>query len=108
MLEFEEPEGRLYEYLEGILLRGISKFGRGLPREIAIYDLRKIGEWEDVSDAPTPRPTSSEAGEEEDDEIGDGEEGEVSGIRHVKKYDFVVAEFAVDPGMDLLVVTEVR
>jgi hypothetical protein len=88
-LEFEEPEGRLYEYLEGILMRGVG--GRDLPREIAFYDLRKIGDWED------------------DVEVASGvEEEEADEVRKVHKFDFEVAEFAVDPGMDLLVIAEVR
>jgi hypothetical protein len=94
----------LYEYLEGILMRGVVRGGRELPREIAFYDIRKVGEWEDVADGATSVPTESVEGSDEGTEDG----AEEAGIRKTKKFDFDVAEFAVDPGQDLLVLTEVR
>jgi hypothetical protein len=108
--ELSEPEGRLYEYLEGVLLRGVGDRA-SQPREVAVYDLRKVGEWVD------------EEGEEEGEaqregegiEAGSGvrsrvelENEEDVDIRRSKRFGFQVGEFAVDPGLDLLVLIEVR
>lgn len=123
-IPFAEPEGRLYEFLEGILLRGVSPGGargsRALPRDVAVYDLRRLGDWEDIpsvdgqgeeSGAGAQAGSQSRPMEEDEDEDGSVVEGDtVDGetVRTVKKFDFEVAEFAVDPGQDLLVVVEVR
>jgi hypothetical protein len=112
-IPFGEPEGRLYEFLEGILLRGVAPAGSGaaasrvLPREVAVYDLRKLNDWEDISvsgDAAAVDTGTDVEMIERDEEDGDEEDA----VRTVKKYDFAVAEFAVDPGQDLLVVVEVK
>lgn len=121
-LQFQEPDGRLYEYLEGVLLRGVTPRGensrRSLPKEIAVYDFRRLGDWEDVPgttqevaggdiagssgqlQAVTETTHSHEGEEEEEDE---GEE-----VRTIRKLDFRITDFAVDPGQDLLVVIEMR
>lgn len=121
-IPFEEAEGRLYEYLEGILLRGISPTRRSLPREMAVYDLRKVSEWEDMADAESSIPGGSVNGNEgihaREEDIEDGtviingdldeDEEEDEKVRRTHRFDFELSEFAVDPGQDLLVVTEVR
>lgn len=117
-VRFQEPEGRLYEYLEGILLRGITpttvdRRGRTpLPRDVAVYDLRSLGEWEDVSSSATRIPPAAAAGDRgsgtSDAEAESPDDPEEQGIRTIRKFDFPVAEFAVDPGQDLLVVVRVE
>jgi hypothetical protein len=84
-----------------------------LPRDVAVYDLRRLNEWEDVE-------TETSAGDAASGEVVGlrGEEVVISSeddadagedlVRAVKHFDFEVAEFAVDPGQDLLVVVEVR
>jgi hypothetical protein len=119
-IPFGEPEGRLYEFLEGILLRGVAPNGSGLaatrvlPSDVAVYDLRRMNEWEDV-ETETNSGNAAEAGEVvglRGEEVvissEEGAEAEEDPVRAVKHFDFEVAEFAVDPGQDLLVVVEVR
>lgn len=114
-MEFSEPDGRLYEYLEGVLLRGVAG-RRELPREIAVYDLRTLGEWEDTStnaDAGVDTDTDAEVriadGLSNDGVVEETTESEAGkGIRTTKRIGFEIAEFAVDPGADLLVLVEVR
>ena len=112
MLEFSEPEGRLYEYLEGTLLRGVGG-PRLLPHELAVYDLDKLGEWEDI---PTPTagtsaspvsPSRDRMATEDPEEVDEGNETQGE-VRRVKRFNFEIAEFAVDPGSDLLVLVEIR
>lgn len=134
-VEILEPDGRLYEYLEGVLIRGI---GNRHINEIAIYDLRRVGDW---IDEPASSDEDEEGDEEESEEArsarasvrnspGPGRralspdhpntpesdrtgwianpEDEVDDVRVTKKFGFNIAEFAVDPGMDLLVLVELR
>lgn len=105
----------MYEYLEGVLLRGIGG-RREHPRELAVYDLRKLEDWEEVGQE------QSQDGVQRDGDVGDGgnevegggseeevtEEEVGKGIREIKKFDFEMADFAVDPGQDLLIIAEVR
>jgi len=67
------------------------------PREIAVYDLRKLDDWEDttVGDA------------ESDDTEMETATAELA-TRRSHKFDFEIADFAVDPGLDLLVIVEIR
>lgn len=114
----KEPEGRLYEYLEGILLRGVDG-SRGasirLPRELAVYDLRKLGEWEDEHEEEDEEDMGVEgdasggaqAEDEEEHDVVD-EEDLASTLRTCKKFNFTISEFAVDPGQDLLVLVEIK
>ena len=128
-IEFAEPEANLYEYLEGVLLRGVTRRNARLtrtlrPTEVAVYDIRKLSEWEDE---PVDKGVNSRSGDGDENgarggivgnEDGEGEEIEKveetteseagEALRTSKKFDFEVAEFAVDPGMDLLVLVEVR
>ena len=98
-----EPGGSLYEYLEGVLLRG-RRTGGELSRELTVYDLRKLGEWEDT---PLEETVGTDASASE--EIEETTESEAAkGLRTKKRFDFEIAEFAVDPGADLLVLAEVR
>ena len=118
-IPFGEPEGRLYEFLEGILLRGVAPTGSGLaatrvlPKDVAVYDLRRLNEWEDVETETSPGtgPEGGVVGLRGEEVVIDNEgdaEAEDDPVRTVKAFDFEIAEFAVDPGQDLLVVVEVR
>jgi len=102
---FSEPEGRLYEYLEGTLMRGVGG-SRSLPREVAFYDLSKVGEWEDLGEGSADMVVDEVI--DETDGQGINKDEEKDGVRRTKRFGFEVAEFAVDPGMDLLVLVEVR
>ncbi|GFZ49682.1 hypothetical protein JCM24511_07084 [Saitozyma sp. JCM 24511] len=110
--ELKEPEGRLYEYLEGILLRGVGD-RTSLPREVAVYDLSKVEEWENIGSDEEQEgeqhveETSPEVIQEEEDAV-DLRENHEADVRTSKKFSFQVAEFAVDKGLDLLVLVEVR
>ena len=123
--DLTEAEGRLYEYLEGTLMRGLG--AHHLSTEIAFYDLPKLGDWEDVEDAEdaeddmipwdveaeapsSGRPLSrlTERMEVDSEPIEATEEDIGQAIRRTKRFDFVISEFAVDPGQDLVVLVEVR
>lgn len=110
-VDFKEVEGNLYEYLEGVLLRGISPVqvgSRSVAQELAIYDLRQLSEWEDA-DVETVRPGSPDAVEDDLEDVEETTESEAGReIRRSKRFGFDICEFAVDPGQDLLVVVEVR
>jgi hypothetical protein len=45
---------------------------------------------------------------DEEGSVVDGDTVDGETVRTIKRFDFEVAEFAVDPGQDLLVVVEVR
>jgi hypothetical protein len=122
-MKFKEPDGRLYEYIEGVLLRGVTARGessrRNLPKDIAVYDLRKLGDWEDVpgsskevaggdSAVGSSARMAGDRVEGEDEEEDEDEEGEGADVRTIRTLDFRVTDFAVDPGQDLLVVVETR
>ncbi|WWC92861.1 uncharacterized protein L201_007822 [Kwoniella dendrophila CBS 6074] len=53
-ITFKESEGRLYEYLEGVLLRNIPPNplmgSREIGKEVAVYELSKSNDWEDVKE----------------------------------------------------------
>jgi hypothetical protein len=116
-VEFKEAEGNLYEYLEGVLVRGVEPWlrgGRMVNDKVAVYDLRKLSEWEDeeviVEDedagsgsgsGSTPTGDEDAAVETTESEVGDE-------IRTLHKFDFEIAEIAVDPGQDLLIIVQVR
>ncbi|OCF35179.1 hypothetical protein I316_03221 [Kwoniella heveanensis BCC8398] len=118
-IDFQEREGRLYEYLEGVLLRNVPQPEmREAGRELAIYDLTKMGEWEDVQESAENKNTAQEstlryrAGNDEgetDEHEEVLEEGElVNDIRRTHKFGFNMHDFAVDPGQDLFVLAESR
>ncbi|KAJ9112610.1 hypothetical protein QFC19_000630 [Naganishia cerealis] len=80
LVELEADEGRLYEYLEGVLLRGSGipggRLGAGLrtplPSAITVYDLTVEREWETI-DVHTARDstqnfTSEWVGDDGDDD----------------------------------------
>lgn len=87
LVDLEADEGRLYEYLEGVLLRGsgIPQRAPGrrgatpLPSAVTVYDLTVEKEWETIE-------VSNEAGplqEEEEEEVV--EESAPSSSRTVKR-----------------------
>ncbi|ODN95277.1 hypothetical protein L198_04668 [Cryptococcus wingfieldii CBS 7118] len=106
-VKFEEREGRLYEFLEGILMRSIpppdaNPWTRAIGREMGVYEFDKMREWEDVKD-----------GDEQDDssvvesDVVDVEEQEEYGqFRRVTKLDFDMLDFTFDPGQDLFVAAQ--
>ena len=49
-MQLAEGEGRLYEYLEGVLLRSVAD-AHTRSRVMAAYDLRTMDDWEDIEDA---------------------------------------------------------
>lgn len=119
-MRLQETEGRLYEYLEGILLKSVG-MRTSLPTTLGIYDLRGVGSLQrPLAGAPGSGSQVEEGseedggggegfGEEDEDDWADVEEGDevVEKIRRTKTFGFTVAEFAVDPGQDLLVLVEV-
>ena len=115
MVQFKEEEGNLYEYLEGVLMRGIKPWFVGprtaVSREVAFYDLRQLGEWEDEPISESVEQGGEDGGngviveEESVEEVDEEQLGR--DIRRSKKFDFAISEFAVDPGQDLLVLVEV-
>lgn len=115
----KEREGTLYEYLEGVLIKSTTG-----GRDVAIYDIREMrgmsleeeeepaaggSEVQDALDAHDEEEEEGEAGGAEDDweEVQEGDEV-AEKIRKTHKFGFPIAEFAVDPGQDLLVLVEVR
>jgi hypothetical protein len=90
LVDLEADEGRLYEYLEGVLLRGsgIPQRAPGrrgatpLPSAVTVYDLTVEKEWETIE-------VSNEAGpleeEEEEEEVEIVEESAPSSSRTVKR-----------------------
>ena len=132
LIRLMEKDGRLYEYLEGILLRGASGPIHQLPMEMAVYDIRKLGDWEDEVEEDNQRDavdSEERTGESkpkydrqthdwtQSAEDGDAtvtetvevvEEKELAEtLRATKRFGFEIAEFAVDPGQDLLVVVQI-
>ena len=75
---------------------------RLVSKELAVYDLRKLAEWEDDPDAPVDENVEPEEDVEETTESEAGQD-----IRTAKRFNFEISEFAVDPGQDLLVIVEV-
>ncbi|WWC73627.1 uncharacterized protein I206_107599 [Kwoniella pini CBS 10737] len=118
-VKFKESEGRLYEYLEGVLLRNVPPSddfvhtGRAIGKEVAVYELGKGNEWEDINETITDESSFQqndipvEVEESEADEYFE-EDQLVNDIRKTHKFDFDMQDFAVDPGQDLFVVAEVR
>lgn len=123
-MRLQETEGNLYEYLEGILLKGVGPAG-ALSKTMAVYDLRGVGDHVNQVDRGGNHggdgviQGSEEVGEEDEEgmdedgaedeweEVEDGDEI-VEKIRRTKKFEYSIAEFAVDPGQDLLILVEVK
>lgn len=118
-VQLDRDEWRLYEYLEGKLIRGNGynpSRQRGLPSGATLYDLTVSSEWETV-DPITRSYTFEEAKQMEEDGSDDGEEEEViivgnhmDDTAEYKKQrwqaGFEVKDFTMDPGQDLFVVAE--
>jgi hypothetical protein len=107
--ELKEPDGNLYEFLEGVLLRSIGSSRSATVEGLAIYDMRHGAGWEDVTEGAGANDGDTDGGEV-DEEIIDGREGVDDDQSERKEYrpEFPVKECAIDPGQDLLVVTEVE
>ena len=111
-----EQEGRLYEYLEGHLMRSVGSEHTYSSR-IAFYDLNKLDDWEDVDDDTAHEVEASASTSAGGAERTDGPQSEAQvdvekdlgeSIRRFKNFGFHVNEFAIDPGQDLLVLVEMR
>lgn len=79
---------------------------------MAVYDLRKLGDWEDevVEEDEQPGVQGNAIvveGQAEEEEVVD-EEDLADTLRVTKKFGFDIAEFAVDPGQDLLVIVQIE
>lgn len=101
----QEREGTLYEYLEGVLMKSNSG-----SRDVGIYDLRLLGDLQPEAEEGVESSDMEEEGDEAEEdweEVHDGDEV-ADKIRRTNKFGFEIAEFAVDPGQDLLVLVEVR
>lgn len=101
LVPFREAEGRLYEYLEGVLLRSPVDLTLGghhatYSRDLAVYDFRKPDEWEEMT------VDGSVHDEDVDEVVEDTEESDLDSVRTHYKSSFVIHELAVDPGQDLL------
>ncbi|WRT69747.1 uncharacterized protein IL334_006738 [Kwoniella shivajii] len=134
-IKFQESEGRLYEYLEGVLLRNVPPFegSREIGKQVAVYELSKRDDWEDLPSTSTnnadrssfdndkqegdlssdqmeeKRKKKDDEGEEEEEIIvGEREDELINDIRRTNQFDFDMQDFAVDPGQDLFVVAETR
>ncbi|WVO17172.1 hypothetical protein L204_104864 [Cryptococcus depauperatus] len=103
-VSFEEQEGRLYEYLEGVLVRSLSTPDRRTGREVAVYDFRKFGEWEDVASGEDRQNDDCE----EDEVMDVTGTDEFGSIRRSHQFNFEMLDFAFDPGQDLFIVAEYR
>lgn len=94
-----------------------------MAREVAVYDLRKLrGLLQPTSAQEQEAGQDAQSGGSEGGEALSGADHTSEGsweevdeadelaykIRRTKKFPFEVAEFAVDPGQDLLVVVEVK
>lgn len=112
-VKFQEYEGRLYEFLEGVLVRSVPiPYSRQIGNEIGVYEFGKMGEWEDVKNKLGDGRDGGGKDRDEDDamdEIIDIEEDEEFGnIRRTHKFGFQMLDFAFDPGQDLFVVAEYK
>jgi hypothetical protein len=118
-VDLDRDEGRLYEYIEGTLLRGNGRYASTsrLPLGATLYDLTASSEWETI-DAYTPSYSLSESRCLEDAELDHDEEEEVviipEGSDDKEQYkrrrwqaDFEVKDFTVDPGQDLCIAAEI-
>lgn len=109
--QLKEPDGNLYEFLEGVLLRSIGSSRSATVEGMAIYDMRQGAGWEDVAEGGEAGEGEGDgAGGDVDEEVIDGREGvdDDQSERREFRPDFPVKECAVDPGQDLLIVTEVE
>ncbi|OWZ53012.1 hypothetical protein C368_04577 [Cryptococcus neoformans 125.91] len=112
-VKFQEYEGRLYEFLEGVLVRSVPiPYSRQIGNEIGVYEFGKMGEWEDVKNKLGDGRDGGGKDRDEDDamdEVIDIEEDEEFGnIRRTHKFGFQMLDFAFDPGQDLFVVAEYK
>ena len=92
IVELEADEGRLYEYLEGVLLRGsgippapqaLRTAGTPLPSAVTVYDLTVEKEWETIE--VSKEGEASLLQEDEEDEVEITEESEPSSSRLFKR-----------------------
>ncbi|WVQ75585.1 hypothetical protein IAR50_005213 [Cryptococcus sp. DSM 104548] len=107
IIKFEEREGRLYEFLEGVLMRSIpppdaSPWSRAIGREMGVYEFDRVKEWEDLQDADEQDDTSVV----ETDVVDVEEHEEYGQFRRVANLDFEMLDFTFDPGQDLFVAAQ--
>jgi len=118
-VDLDPDERRLYEYIEGTLLRGNGRYASSsrLPAGATLYDLTASSEWETI-DAYTPSFGLSEIKEYEEECRDQDEEEEVVIIaegsddkEHYKRRrweaNFELKDFTIDPGQDLCIAAEI-
>lgn len=94
-IDFEERSGTLYEYIEGVLLRTAGSGFRSRSRKLIVYDLRKSNDWQDEE--------GSDIETEDADEVLETTDEVTDDVRSDHTFKFEIAELAVDPGQDLLI-----
>jgi hypothetical protein len=117
-VDLDKHERRLYEYLEGTMVRGSgSAFSAtGLPSGASVYDFTTSSEWETI-DAYTPSYSLSEnkeieANAEQQDEeeevveIGEDSDDKEHYVRRHFDGNFEMKDFTIDPGQNLFAIGE--
>lgn len=119
-VDLDHNERRLYEFLEGTLVRGSGSFfsSNGLPSGASVYDFTASSEWETI-DAYTPsyslaENAAREAREQSQDEeeevvvIGEDSDDKEQYILRRWKAGFEMKDFTIDPGQNLFVIGEMQ
>ena len=119
-VNLDDNERRLYEYLEGTLVRGSGSFfsAGGMPSGASVYDFTTSSEWETI-EAYTPsyslsenkdRETSERHQDEEEEVVEIGEDSDDKEQYVVKRWKagFEMKDFTIDPGQDLFVIGEMK
>lgn len=122
-VDLEPDEGRLYEYLEGTLLRGNglaanrSPFANRLPSGTTLYDFTGSGEWETYGqseidldeDTPGLEQRMDEDSNEVQPEVVRATETDATELYQKRKWasPFEVKDITMDPGQDLFVAAQV-
>ncbi len=113
-VDLEPDEGRLYEYLEGVLLRGnglrATRTPRPLPSGTTLYDFTQSGEWETLDETDVPYSSGGLASveTETDPEVIESTEDDAREEYLKRKWasPFEVKDITMDPGQDLFVAAE--
>jgi hypothetical protein len=117
-VDLESDEGRLYEYLEGVLLRGnglpANRTSR-LPSGTTLYDFTASSEWETVEEGEeTLSQSAGQSGQQtfvsntEQPEVVLSSHEDAREEYHRRKWasPFEVKDITMDPGQDLFVAAQ--
>lgn len=118
-VDLDTDEGRLYEYLEGVLLRGnglAATRSSRLPSGTTLYDLTTSSEWETLEESEedlgqSRRATSvqrSVGSRDDQPELVVSTEQDAMEQYQRRRWasDFEVKDITMDPGQDLFVAAE--